>query len=163
MSPERPIRILFVCLGNICRSPAAEGVFTALVRDAGLGDRIVVASAGTHDFNVGLGADASMQRAAGRRGLDLSAHRARQVSREDCLGADYVIAMDGENLRALQSLCPDGPHARLHFLLDFAPEADVREVPDPYGGSEADFERALDLVEAGARGLLDYIVRAGLR
>ncbi len=152
-----------MCLGNICRSPAAEGVFTALVREAGLAGRIVAASAGTHDFNAGLGADASVQRAARRRGLDLGAHRARQVSREDCLGAHYVIAMDMANLRALQTLCSGNPHCRLHLLLDFAPEAGVREVPDPYGGSEATFEQVLGLVEAGTRGLLGHIVRADLR
>lgn len=163
MRRSTPIKVLFVCLGNICRSPAAEGVFAALVREAGLADRIVAASAGTHDFNVGLGADASVQRTAARRGVDLGTHRARQLSREDCLGVDYVIAMDMANLRALEKLCPGNAHSRLHLLLDFTPEAGVREVPDPYGGGEATFERVLDLIEEGARGLLSHIVRAGLR
>ena len=160
-STER-VTVLFVCLGNICRSPAAEGVFSRLVREAGLQERIVAASAGTHDFNLGLGADAGAWRAAGRRGVDLSAHRARQVSREDCLRADYVVAMDAANLRALHHLCPAGVRARLHLLTDFAARSDAREVPDPYGGSDEDFERVLDLVESGARGLLSHIVRTRL-
>ena len=160
-STER-VTVLFVCLGNICRSPAAEGVFLRLVREAGLQDRIVAASAGTHDFNLGLEADAGVRRAASRRGVDLSAHRARQVSREDCLCADYVVAMDAANLRALHALCPEGARRRLHLLMDFAAESDAREVPDPYGGREADFERVLDLVEGGARGLLRHIARTDL-
>ena len=162
MSRDTPLTVLFVCLGNICRSPAAEGVFRRLVREAGLEGRIVVASAGTHDFNVGLGADSGVRRAAARRGVDLRAHRARQVSREDCLRADYVVAMDAGNLRALQALWPPAAQSRLYLLMDFAVQPRVREIPDPYGGSEEDFERVLDLVEHGARGLLSYIVRAHL-
>lgn len=163
MKNSSPVRVLFVCLGNICRSPAAEGIFLRLVRQAGLQDRIVATSAGTRDFNLGLGAGRAMRRAAARRRVDLTAHRAREVSPEDCLGADLVVAMDAGNLRALRALCPEGMRSRLHLLLDFLPDADVCEVPDPYGGDEEAFERVLDLVERGARGLLRHILRTHLR
>jgi protein-tyrosine phosphatase len=125
-------RVLFVCMGNICRSPTAEGVFKRLVNDAGLDAEIESDSAGTHDYHIGDPPDARSQAAAGRRGYDLSALRARQVAHDDFASFDYVLAMDETNLTALLSLCPAHYRERVKLFLEFAPEAGHREVPDPY-------------------------------
>ncbi|MDX9859502.1 MAG: low molecular weight protein-tyrosine-phosphatase [Rhodospirillales bacterium] len=148
------VNVLFVCLGNICRSPAAEGVFRALVEREGLADRIACDSAGTGSWHVGKVPDARMRAAAKRRGYDLESLRGRQVTVGDFERFDYVLAMDGENLANLTVLCPPGREGRLGRLLDFAPGAGRRDVPDPYYGGADGFERVLDLVEAGAAGLL---------
>jgi len=148
------VNVLFVCLGNICRSPAAEGVFRALVEREGLADRIACDSAGTGSWHVGKAPDARMRAAAKRRGYDLDSLRGRQVTVGDFERFDYVLAMDGENLANLTVLCPPGREGRLGRLLDFAPGAGRRDVPDPYYGGADGFERVLDLVEAGAAGLL---------
>jgi protein-tyrosine phosphatase len=148
------VNVLFVCLGNICRSPAAEGVFRALVEREGLAGRIACDSAGTGAWHVGKAPDARMRAAATRRGYDLDSLRGRQVTAGDFGRFDYVLAMDGENLADLAVLCPPGHEARLGRLLDFAPGLGRRDVPDPYYGGADGFEHVLDLVEAGARGLL---------
>lgn len=148
------VNVLFVCLGNICRSPAAEAVFRSLVEREGLADRIACDSAGTGSWHVGKAPDARMRAAAKRRGYDLDSLRGRQVTVRDFERFDYVLGMDGENLANLSILCPKGCEARLGRLLDFAPEVGRRDVPDPYYGGADGFERVLDLVEAGARGLL---------
>jgi protein-tyrosine phosphatase len=150
-------RVLFVCMGNICRSPTAEGVFKRLVNDAGLDAEIESDSAGTHDYHIGDPPDARSQAAAGRRGYDLSALRARQVAHDDFALFDYVLAMDETNLTALLSLCPAHYRERVKLFLEFAPEAGHREVPDPYYGGAQGFEEVLDLVELAAQGLLDHI------
>ena len=156
------IRVLFVCLGNICRSPTAEGVFRARVAREGLSHAIATDSAGTHDYHIGDPPDSRARAAAKRRGVDISDLRGRQATREDFVRFDYVLAMDRSNLRNLSRLCPKGKESRLRLLLDFAPDAGIDEVPDPYYGGADGFERVLDLVEAAADGLLAHILRAHL-
>lgn len=148
------LAVLFVCMGNICRSPTAEGVFRRLVEDAGLADRVEIESAGTHAYHVGDPPDRRAQAAARKRGYDLSDQRARRVTEEDCERFDYVLAMDSENLSRLERLCGSD---KVGLLLDFADGVAVRDVPDPYYGGGDGFERVLDLVEAGATGLLEEI------
>ncbi|MFQ5595685.1 MAG: low molecular weight protein-tyrosine-phosphatase [Anaerolineae bacterium] len=151
------IRVLFVCLGNICRSPMAEGVFRHLVQQAGLADGFEIESGGTGGWHVGERPHRGTQRELRARGIDLAGKRAHQVSSHDLEAADYVIAMDRSNLRNLQRHSPriqlDG---KLHLLLDFAEDVDIQDVPDPY--YEGNFDRVYELVEAGCRGLLDYIL-----
>lgn len=150
-------RVLFVCMGNICRSPTAEGVFRHLVGQQGLAEKIIIDSAGTHDYHIGNPPDARSQAAAARRGYDLSSLRARQVTIEDFTGFDYVLAMDDANLRLLQQQCPDEYRGRLKLFLEFAKDRELREVPDPYYGGAQGFAQVLDLVENAARGLLEHI------
>lgn len=151
------VTVLFVCLGNICRSPSAEGVFRRLVVSAGLGDRIHIDSAGTSGWNVGKSPDPRAQAASRRRGIDISSIRARRVTADDLRRFDYVLAMDAANLFALTAMCPAAAGDGVHMLLDFAPEAGRQEVPDPYHDGPAAFEEMLDLIELGAAGLLRHI------
>jgi len=144
-------------MGNICRSPTAHGVFLKIINDQSLGHKITVDSAGTHAYHVGEPPDARAQTAALRRGVDLSALRARQVKPEDFDEFDYVLAMDGDNYQILERLSPSGRGDRLHLFLDYAPHLPEREVPDPYYGGENGFERVLDLIEVAADGLLKEI------
>lgn len=158
--PDDPgIRVLFVCMGNICRSPTAHGVFQTLVRQAGLDSRIRVESAGTHGFHVGVPPDRRAVEAARARGHDLSDVRARQVEPVDLEVSDYVLAMDRANLEALQAMARGRGVTRPTLLLDFVQDIPEREVPDPYYGTVNGFERVLDLVEAGCAGLLEEIRR----
>ena len=150
-------KILFVCMGNLCRSPMAEGVFKHYVAQAGLAERIASDSAGTHDYHVGDPPDARAQAAAGRRGYDLSGLRGRQVGRGDFGEFDYVLAMDEMNLRWLGRLCPPEHVHKLKLLMEFSTGPAPREVPDPYYGEEQSFERVLDMVEQAAQGLLDHV------
>jgi protein-tyrosine phosphatase len=152
-----PIRILFVCTGNICRSPSAEGVFKHQVAAAGLAGRITADSAGTHDYHVGDAPDARAQKAAANRGCDISKLRGRLVIRRDFIEFDYVLAMDQLNMKLLTRLCPPEQSHKLKLFMEFAPEAGPREVPDPYYGSPEDFERVLDMLEAASAGLLDHL------
>lgn len=157
------IRVLFVCMGNICRSPTAEAVFKHLVAVEGLAGRIESDSAGTHDYHIGVPPDLRSQAAAAQRGYDLSPLRARQVRVEDFTDFDYVLAMDEANLAALRKLCPTQYRERVKLFLEFAPEAGRREVPDPYYGGKQGFDEVLDLVEDAAQGLLEHIRVAGTR
>lgn len=150
-------RVLFVCMGNICRSPTAEGVFRQFVDAAGLSGAIESDSAGTHDYHIGAPPDSRAQAAAAQRGYDLSRLRARQVRTEDFADFDYVLAMDEVNRTALSRLCPSQYRDRVKLFLEFAPGAGRREVPDPYYGGKQGFEEVLDLVEDAARGLLEHI------
>ena len=150
------VKVLFVCLGNICRSPTAEGVFTRLVTEAGLEERIVIDSAGTGDWHVGLPPDERASEAAARRGYDLSALRARQVSASDFAGFDYILAMDEENVQALKALAPKEHAHKVRLFTDFS-STPTGAVPDPYYGGADGFERVLDLVEDAARGLLGHL------
>jgi protein-tyrosine phosphatase len=158
-NPAPRCSVLFVCMGNICRSPTAEGVFRELLREAELLDRIRTDSAGTHAYHVGSPPDPRALQAAQRRGIDLSGLRARVVLREDFRRFDYVLAMDNENLSQLSRLQPPDARARLSLLMAFAPKHYPREVPDPYYGGRHGFEMVLDMVEAGCRGLLQDILR----
>jgi len=153
------VKVLFVCMGNICRSPTAHGVFRELVRNEGLGDLIAIDSAGTHAYHVGKPPDERAQATARSRGFDLSDLRARQVRPEDFIEYDYVLAMDDENYVTLEAQCPSEHLNRLRMFLEFAPEEGVREVPDPYYGGAKGFEYVFDLVDAASRGLLQDIKR----
>lgn len=148
------LSVLFVCLGNICRSPTAEGVLRRKLEQAGLAGRVRVDSAGTGHWHVGEAPDQRSQAAAKRRGYDLSALRARQVSAADFLVFDYVLAMDEDNLAALQRLAPAAERHRARLYLAWLPDGSPREVPDPYYGGEAGFEQVLDLLEAAADALV---------
>ena len=151
------IRVLFVCLGNICRSPTAEAIFRHQVERNSLGSRIFVDSAGTGDWHVGKAPDRRAREAASARGYRLDHLRARQVSAEDFTRFDYILAMDETNLANLEALRPGDFAGHLGLFLDFADYGEIREVPDPYFGGQAGFELVLDLIENGARRLLTHI------
>ena len=152
-------RVLFVCAGNICRSPTAEGVIRRLLHEQKLSDRIEVDSAGMQAYHVGEAPDRRAQRAAAKRGYDLSGLRARQVGPEDFLHFDLILAMDKSCLAALQRMCPPGGKAHLGLFMGYATDFDADEVPDPYYGSEEAFGRVLDMVENAAGGLLATLKR----
>ncbi|WP_181296709.1 low molecular weight protein-tyrosine-phosphatase [Pseudomonas sp. Q2-TVG4-2] len=150
------MKVLFVCMGNICRSPTAEAVFRKYVQDAQLDGRIAIDSAGTGDWHVDKGPDQRACQAAARRGYDLSAIRARQVTVEDFQRFDLILAMDHDNLKRLQALRPSDSYGELDlFLRRYRLGADA--VPDPYYGSEDGFEQVLDLVERASAALLDEL------
>jgi protein-tyrosine phosphatase len=148
------VKLLFVCMGNICRSPTAQGVFERLVVTHGLSDLVLVDSAGTHAYHVGEQPDKRAAQAAARRGIDMSGQRARRVSEADFDDFDLVLAMDRDNYEDLREVCPPGHEGKLRLFLEFAPDIAEEEVPDPYYGGSGGFERVLDLVEAAAAGLL---------
>ncbi len=152
--PVAPTRVLFVCLGNVCRSPTAEGVLRDLLAREAPHLAVDVDSAGTADYHIGSAPDPRSQRAALRRGIDLSGLRARQISRDDFQRFDFVLAMDQNNLRELKALCPRKPRAQLRLFMSYAPEAGRLDVPDPYYGGDSDFEAVLDLTTAASRGLV---------
>ncbi|AOU97989.1 phosphotyrosine protein phosphatase [Acidihalobacter yilgarnensis] len=156
----RDIGVLFVCMGNICRSPAAQGVFEHQLADAGLTPHVHVDSAGTHAYHVGEPPDARMQAAARRRGYDLAGQRARRIRADDFERFDYVLVMDQANLEILraQNLNPQSMSS-IRLLMSFAPDLGVIEVPDPYYGGQGGFERVLDLVEDAGNGLVEHIRR----
>jgi len=151
---NKQIRILFVCLGNICRSPTAEGVFRDLVRKAGPALEVHIDSAGTAGYHIGEAPDPRSRGAALKRGIDIGDLRARQITRTDFTTFDWILAMDRDNLRDLEAKRPSDARAKLALFLDFAPQTGRSEVPDPYYGGDADFERVLDLCTAASRGLL---------
>jgi len=153
------VRVLFVCMGNICRSPTAEGVFRAMVERAGLLERIDIDSAGTHAYHVGEPPDRRAQAAARQRGIELGGLRGRQTTRADIEQFDYVLAMDEENYDNLVAICPPGREERIRLFLDFAPDRPERSVPDPYFGGDAGFERVLDMIEEASQGLLAHLRR----
>lgn len=150
-------QVLFVCMGNICRSPTAEGVMRKYVEDMGLSGRILVDSAGTHDYHVGEAPDPRAQAAARRRGYDLSSLRARQVEVSDFGRFDLVLAMDFNNLANLQGRCPAGYEKKMGLLMPFARARRATIVHDPYYRSAKDFDLVLDSIEDACRGLLDVI------
>jgi protein-tyrosine phosphatase len=148
------IRILMVCLGNICRSPTAQGVFRHLLKQEAPELQVDVDSAGTADFHIGEPPDSRSMRAAMSRGVDLSALRARQVAPEDFACFDLILAMDRDNLRALEAMRPEGSRARIQLFLEYAPDLGRLEVPDPYYGDASGFDEVLDLSTAASRGLI---------
>jgi protein-tyrosine phosphatase len=152
-----PIRVLMVCLGNICRSPTAEAMLRSKLHAAGLDGRVEVDSAGTADYHVGAPPDRRAVAHGERRGLALKDLRGRQVSRADFDRFDHILAMDDDNLADLQRIRPPGSRARLALLMSFAPRAGAREVPDPYGGGAEGFETVLDLVESAADGFIAFV------
>lgn len=156
MMVEFKTSVLFVCMGNICRSPTAEGVFRHFVEKAGLANQINVDSAGTHAYHVGDSPDRRAIAAAERRGISLMGIQARRVSAEDFERFEYIIAMDEDNQMRLLDKAPDEHRAKVSLFLDFA-AGEESEVPDPYYGGAAGFERVLDLVEEASQGLLKTI------
>lgn len=154
------MRILFVCLGNICRSPTAEVVFRSVASREAPELVLEVDSAGTAGYHVGALPDRRTRQAAARRGYDMSALRARVVEAEDFERFDLILAMDRENLRALERRAPAQARDRLRLFLEFAPEAGISEVPDPYYGGPNGFEDVLDLIEAASRGLVEHLRRS---
>jgi len=159
VSERERVSVVFVCLGNICRSPLAEGFFRELVARSGLSDRIEVDSAGTSDYHIGELPDKRARAAALRRGVELVS-RARQIERADLDRFDYVIVMDTENLRAVQRLSGSGRRARIQRLLEYADMYDDRDVPDPYYGGPEGFELVCDMVEHSCERLLRHIREA---
>jgi low molecular weight protein-tyrosine phosphatase len=153
----KKVKVLFVCMGNICRSPTAEGVFTKRVQAANLVDQIEIDSAGTHAYHVGEQPDPRSQKTALKRGVDLSPLRARRAVTEDFDAFDYVLAMDRDNERGLQAICPPGFEYKLQLFLSYAPNLEYDEVPDPYYGGPNGFEQVLDMIEEAADGLLQDI------
>lgn len=157
MKASKRVKILFVCLGNICRSPTAHGVFRELVIREGLDDIVEIDSAGTHAYHLGKPPDPRAQETAHNRGVDLSDLRARKAQPEDFEYYDYVLAMDLDNYNGLCDLCPPEYEKRIALFMDYAPQLKIREVPDPYYGGPRGFEQVFDLVEAAASGLLNDI------
>lgn len=154
-------RILFVCMGNICRSPTAEGVTRALAAKRGVADWFEFDSAGTHGYHVGHPPDKRACQAAARRGYDLAALRARQVNEFDFVRFDRILAMDRDNLELLRQACPEEHRGKLGLFLEYAAHCAGAEVPDPYYGGPEGFERVLDMVEDAANGLLDRYTHSG--
>jgi protein-tyrosine phosphatase len=146
-------------MGNICRSPTAEGVFAKRLQDAGLDALVEVDSAGTHAYHVGEPPDPRAQRTAEKRGIALAHIKARRVSGADFERFDYLLAMDRDNLQRLEAICPVGTEEKLRLFLSFASQLGFDEVPDPYYGGVAGFERVLDMTEMAADGLLEEIRR----
>jgi len=164
MIPAKNTSVLFVCTGNICRSPTADGVFRHIVGAAGHAPTIQVDSAGTHDYHVGAAPDARAQAHARRRGYDLSALRARQVTVDDFHRFDLILAMDRGHLRFLRELAPDDGYKGLGLFSSYAHDAQpalAPDVPDPYYGGSDGFERVLDMIELAAAGLLRTLVATG--
>jgi protein-tyrosine phosphatase len=157
--PERSAarRVLFVCMGNICRSPTAEGVFRKLLAERAPDLDVAIDSAGTHGYHTGATPDPRACRAAERRGIDLKGLRARRVTEQDFEQHELVLAMDEQNLEFLLEICPPDYRHRVKLFLEFAPHLERREVPDPYYGGATGFEHVLDLVEEAAAGLLEYL------
>ena len=156
------VKVLFVCTGNICRSPTAHGVFRDLVAREGLAERILVDSAGTHAYHVGEPPDHRSTAAAQKRGCDLTVLRARQVVKADFEAFDLILAMDRGHFSLLLNQCPPARRDALALFLSFAPQLNILDVPDPYYGSGDGFERVLDMIEAGSAGLLAHIRQAML-
>jgi len=151
------IGVLFVCTGNICRSPMAEGVFRTMVQRAGFGALFTVDSAGTFDGYVGQPPSLLAVEAAARRRYDISQHRARLITSEDIGRFAFSLAMDRSHLATLRWLAPRGLMNRPQMFMKFAPELEVPEVPDPFGGPTEGYDHALDLIEAGCKGLLEHV------
>jgi protein-tyrosine phosphatase len=152
-------RVLFVCMGNICRSPMAEGVFKQLVRQAGLDDVVKAESAGTHAFHNGESPDKRSVSATGKRGYDISEQRARRIKDKDFEDYDMILAMDWENLALLQQTAPKIHHHKIQLLMRYATEHETATIPDPYYGGVQGFEQALDYIEDACTGLLDVARR----
>ena len=152
------IKVLMVCMGNICRSPLAHGIFKQMVEKAGLADQIEVDSSGTHSWHVGSSPDPRSQEVAMRHDLDRSYQQARKVTSEDMDEFDYILAMDNDNLGILQALAKsDESRNKISLFLDFAKDVDLSEVPDPYYGGSGGFDHVYELVEAASDGLLQSI------
>lgn len=151
------LRVLMVCMGNICRSPTAEGVLRQYIKNNGLGDVVEVDSAGTHGYHVGEAPDQRTQRAAAARGYNLSQLRARKVAHQDLEYFDLILAMDKTNLENLKRMAPPELHGRIKLFMNYARNFDDDEVPDPYYGLGHGFDLVLDMVEDAAEGLVEHL------
>ncbi|MBI3545511.1 MAG: low molecular weight phosphotyrosine protein phosphatase [Gammaproteobacteria bacterium] len=156
------IKVLFVCLGNICRSPTAEGVFRHLVQKEKLEKFLEIDSAGTHAYHVDAPPDERAQAACARRGIDIAHLRGRRATADDIREFDYVLAMDRENYENLRAISPAEHQSKIRLFMEFAPNRREREVPDPYFGGISGFDRVLDMIEDAAQGLLEDIRRTRL-
>ncbi|MCF6219184.1 MAG: low molecular weight phosphotyrosine protein phosphatase [Gammaproteobacteria bacterium] len=159
----KKVGVIFVCMGNICRSPTAEGVFRTQVVDRGLADLFEIDSAGTHAYHDGEGPDPRAKKLAKQRGVELGDVRARRVTAEDIEHFDYILAMDGDNHLNLMKLAPEGHEHKVRRILEFTSFYSERDVPDPYYGGPRGFERVYDLIESASEGLLDVIVTTNLK
>jgi protein-tyrosine phosphatase len=157
----KKIKVLFVCMGNICRSPTAEGVFTKLIKEQNLDKYFAIDSAGTHAYHIGKAPDLRSQKAALERGVELAHLRARKVDQEDFEAFDFLLAMDEENYSLLIEACPAEYKHKVSYFLDYAPHLNERIVPDPYYGGPYGFERVLDMVEAASAGFLKSLQETG--
>lgn len=153
----KPVSVLFVCMGNICRSPTAEGVFRHMVEQAGLAHAVRIDSAGTHDYHVGDPPDRRSSTYAATRGVDITGQRARHVAASDFEQFDYIVAMDHDNMARLKAICPLEHRHKLHLFMSFAQGCDSDVVPDPYYGNGEGFKRVYDYVECASKGLLDAL------
>lgn len=148
------MKILFVCTGNICRSPMAHGLFLSMIHKEQLNEMIEIDSAGTHSWNIGSPPDPFSQKTAKEHGIDISALRARQVIKEDYDYYDYIVAMDASNMNNMLAVCGKHHRHKLKLLLDYADNTVITEVPDPYGDRMDGFEKVYGLIEQGCNGLL---------
>ena len=162
MNEKSSVSVVFVCMGNICRSPTAEGVFRHVVKERNLQDVIKIDSAGTHAYHIGEQPDLRSQATAKSRGVDLSAQRARKVEANDFECFDYVIAMDRSNYENLKELAMPEQQEKLHLFMDFTNAWDNAEVPDPYYGGGDGFTNVFDMVQSASEGLLETIVKNNL-
>lgn len=154
----KPIKVLFVCMGNICRSPTAEGVFNKVILDKGTANRFSVDSAGTHAYHIGKQADIRSRQMALSRGIDLSNIRARKVMPSDFEHFDHILAMDTDNYNMLIEASPSKYHHKIKLFLDYAPEQNERDVPDPYFGGQNGFVHVFDLVEEASEGFYNAVI-----
>ena len=161
MSKSNKVKILFVCMGNICRSPSAEGVFNKLIKDQQLQKKFSIDSAGTHAYHIGDPPDLRSQKVAIERKVDLSKLRARKVIMGDFEDYDYLLAMDGDNHDIMMQACPEEYQHKIKLFLEYAPHLDTNEVPDPYYGGTYGFEKVLDLIEEASIGFLDQLKKSG--
>ena len=161
MESKKSIKVLFVCMGNICRSPTAEGVFNKLIEQEQLEDYFMVDSAGTHAYHVGDPPDHRAQSAARERNVELTHLRARKVIMGDYEDFDFLLAMDEDNHAVLVRSCPKEHRHKIKYFLDYAPNLQTREVPDPYYGGGYGFEEVLDLVEEASTGFLSSLRKTG--
>ncbi len=150
-------KVLFVCLGNICRSPTAEGVFRHLAQEAGLEEQFVIDSAGTSHWHIGEAPDMRTMEEAALRGIDISKQRSRQVQAKDFTAFDHILGMDPSNVEDMLQICPKNQRHKVQLFTKFAPELGVKGVPDPYYGGPKGFSRVFDIVEAASRGFLESL------
>lgn len=153
----KKIKVLFVCMGNICRSPTAEGAFTKLVHDKKLTRHFLIDSAGTHAYHSSEPPDLRAQKVALERGVKMSHLRGRKVVEVDFENFDYILAMDNKNYQSMLKICPLEHKEKLHLFMNFAPQLKTLEVPDPYYGGAQGFEKVFDMVEAASKGFLMYL------
>ena len=156
------VKILFVCLGNICRSPTAEGVLRKKIQNDNLNQKIKIDSVGTGSWHTGNPPDKRSQEVAALRGYDISNQRSRQINNRDIGESDYIIAMDANNFSTLQQMTPGQMQKKLYRFLEFAPHLERIDIPDPYYSGPNGFDLVIDLIEAASEGLLEYIKRTNL-